>query len=211
MFRRKGIGVERPRHVSTGGGPALALSVLFAFTLVACGTGLSWQEMARQPRYEPFEQSDFFPDGQSARPAVPGTMPRGLVQDDELLFTGKVGAADATVLPMPVDLELLERGQERFNIYCSPCHGQTGYGNGLVVQRGFSAPPSFHVDRLRAAPVGHYFNVITNGFGAMPSYGDEVQVRDRWAIIAYIRALQLSQNATIDDVPPGERDKLGGQ
>jgi hypothetical protein len=184
----------------------LALSVVLL--AAGCSSNLTLQKMGTQPRYDPLAPSDF-PDGQSARPLVPDTVARGHMQDDLLLFTGKVGNQDATVFPFPITRDVLARGQGRFNIYCAPCHGQTGGGNGMIVQRGFTAPPTFHQDRLRTAPVGHYFDVMTNGFGAMPSYAAQIPVRDRWAIIAYIRALQLSQHATIDDVPPDQRNDLG--
>ncbi len=185
----------------------LALSVvLFA---VGCSSNLTLQKMGDQPRYDPLAPSSFFPDGQSARPVLTGTIARGHAQDDTLLNTGKVGNQDATVFPFVITRDVLSRGQERFNIYCAPCHGQTGSGDGMIVQRGFTAPPTFHQDRLRNAPVGHFFDVMTNGFGAMPSYAAQIPVQDRWAIIAYIRALQLSQHATINDVPPEQRNNLG--
>lgn len=186
----------------------LALSLVF-IAATGCSPNLTLQKMGTQPRYAPLAPSDLFPDGQSARPPVPGAIARGHTQDDPLLFTGKVGNQDAAVFPFPITREVLSRGQDRFNIYCAPCHGQTGEGNGIVVQRGFSPPPSFHQDRLRNAPVGHFFDVMTNGFGAMPSYASQIPVADRWAIIAYIRALQLSQHAPIDDVPPDQRNNLG--
>ncbi len=186
----------------------LALSVVLLVS-AGCSSNLTLQKMGTQPRYEPLAPSDLFPDGQSARPPVPGALARGHTQDDPLLFTGKVGNQDATVFPFPITRDVLARGQERYNIYCAPCHGQTGGGSGMIVQRGFTAPPTFHKDRLRNAPVGHLFDVMTNGFGAMPSYATQIPVADRWAIIAYIRALQLSQHATIDDVPPDQRNNLG--
>ncbi len=186
---------------------AVALLLLIA---VGCNQNMTFQIMGTQPKYLPLAPGDMFPDGQSARPVVPGTIARGHLQDDVLLYTGKQGSNDSTVFPYPVTKDVLLRGEERFNIYCSPCHGETGMGNGLVVQRGFTPPPSLHDDRLRNAPVGHFFDVITNGFGAMPSYATQIPVMDRWDIIAYIRALQLSQHATINDVPPDQRSKLGG-
>jgi hypothetical protein len=166
--------------------------------------------MRAQPKYFWDRSSSLFPDGTSDRPLVPDTQPRGDLRDDTLLFTGKnPDGTDATVFPFPITMPVLQRGQERFNIYCAPCHGTLGTGGGVVVARGFTTPPTFHSDRLRNAPVGHFFDVITNGFGAMPDYSAQVAPRDRWAIIAYIRALQLSQNATINDVPPAERSRLG--
>src|SRR5205814_4402060 len=156
----------------------------------------------------PLRESTFFADLRSARPLVPGTVARGQLREDSLLFTGKTNGADATVFPFPIDAAVMARGQERFNIYCSPCHGRTGQGDGMIVRRGYRRPPTYHQDRLRSAPVGHFFDVITNGFGAMPEYAAQIKVDDRWAIAAYIRALQLSQHATMSDVPAAERDKL---
>jgi mono/diheme cytochrome c family protein len=170
------------------------------------------QKMAVQPSYRPYQPSDIFADGTSARPVPADTVARGHLQDDTLLFTGKdASGQDSTQFPFAVTRAVLERGQQRFNIYCAPCHGPDGDGDGVVVQRGFNRPPTYHSDRLRQAPVGHFFQVISNGFGAMPSYADQVPVNDRWAIVAYIRALQLSQHATIDDVPPDAATQLEQQ
>jgi mono/diheme cytochrome c family protein len=166
------------------------------------------QDMHDQPRYTALQESTFFADTLSARPLVAGTVARGHLNDDTLLYAGKQGTTDATVFPFPVDDKVMARGQERFNIYCSPCHGRTGMGDGMVVRRGYRRPPSFADDRLRSAPVGHFFDVITNGFGAMPDYAAQVKPADRWAIIAYVRALQLSAHATLDDVPAADRSKL---
>jgi mono/diheme cytochrome c family protein len=164
--------------------------------------------MHDQPKYLPLRQSAFFNDARSARPVVDGTVARGHLHDDDLLYAGKSNGADATMFPFRVDGPLMARGQERFNIYCSPCHGRTGQGDGMVVRRGYRHPPSFHQDRLRDAPVGHFFDVITNGFGAMPDYAAQIRAEDRWAIVAYVRALQLSGHATLADVPSSERDKI---
>jgi mono/diheme cytochrome c family protein len=166
------------------------------------------QDMHDQPKYIPLRQSTFFADQRSARPLVPGTVARGQLHDDPLLYTGKVDGADATVFPFPIDDKAMTRGRERFDIYCSPCHGRTGQGDGMVVRRGYRKPPSYHQDRLRDAPVGHFFDVMTNGFGAMPDYAAQISVADRWKIAGYIRALQLSEHATMDDVPPAERSNL---
>ncbi len=168
------------------------------------------QDMHDQPKYQPLEASAFFGDGRSARPPVQGTVARG---DDELraddhLYLGKVNGVDVETFPFPITAEVLARGRERYDIFCTPCHGAVGDGNGMVVRRGYRRPPSLHEDRLRQAPPGHYFDVMTNGFGAMADYAAQVRVRDRWAIIAYIRALQLSQNATISDVPAEARQEL---
>ncbi len=173
------------------------LLVASMLLLVACN-----QKMGTQPEYRAYQPGD-------ARAVPADTVALGHLQDDALLFTGKdANGQDSTVFPYPITRDVLEHGRERFNIYCVPCHGPTGDGDGLVVQRGFNAPPSYNTDRLRQAPVGHFFDVITNGFGAMPSYADQVPVNDRWAIIAYIRALQLSQNAPLSDVPPDGQAQL---
>jgi mono/diheme cytochrome c family protein len=166
------------------------------------------QDMHDQPKYIPLRESTFFNDARSARPFVAGTVARGQLHEDALLYTGKVNNADATVFPFAIDARRMARGQERFNIYCSPCHGRTGLGDGMIVRRGYRRPPTFHQDRLRDAPVGHFFDVITNGFGAMPDYAAQVKVEDRWAIAAYIRALQLSEHATVADVPADRRNSL---
>jgi mono/diheme cytochrome c family protein len=169
------------------------------------------QDMHDQPRYKPFAKSDFFPDQQrSARPRVPGTVARGQLREDATLDTGKVGTAFVPAVPLPIDLPLLQRGEQRYRIYCAPCHGQVGRGDGMIVKRGYRPPPSLHIDRLRAEPAGYHFDVITNGFGAMPDYAAQVGVKDRWAIVAYVRALQLSQHASVADVPADRRAELGG-
>jgi mono/diheme cytochrome c family protein len=151
--------------------------------------------MHNQPKYRPLRPTTFFRDGSSARPLVDGTVARGTLKEDEAFFTGKVGASLVRELPIAVDEKVMNRGEERFNIFCAPCHDRTGSGRGMVVQRGYRQPPSFHDPRLRAAEVGHFFDVMTNGFGAMPDYKVQISPRDRWAIVAYIRALQLSQPA----------------
>ena len=171
--------------------------------LVACQ-----QKMADQPRYKPLAKSGFFGDERSARPAVEGTVPRGALQADEHFYAGKVKGKEAETFPFAVTQATLRRGQERFNIYCSPCHDRTGSGQGLVVRRGFRAAASFHSEKLRQAPPGHFFDVITHGFGAMPDYAEQIAPEDRWAITAYIRALQLSQRAQLADVPENERRRL---
>lgn len=163
-----------------------------------------------QPEYRGFEGSSFFSDGRSARPMVIGTVARGHLRTDELMYTGKINGVEADEFPFPITAKDLERGRERYNIYCTPCHDYTGSGNGMIVQRGFPPPPSYHIDRLMKAPAGHFFRVITEGYGTMFSYADRVSPEDRWRIAAYIRALQLSQHATLNDVPAAERDKLAG-
>jgi mono/diheme cytochrome c family protein len=183
----------------------LRLCVLCLLCVVVPGCR---QDMHDQPKYVPLRQSSFFNDARSARPVVEGTVARGQLHDDELMYTGKVNGEDTSLFPMRVDAAVMARGQERFNIYCSPCHGRTGLGDGMVVRRGYRRPPSMHQDRLRNAPVGHFFDIMTNGFGAMPDYAAQIRVEDRWAIIAYIRALQLSEHATIADVPPTDRGRI---
>lgn len=164
--------------------------------------------MHDQPKYIPLRESTFFRDDRSARPLVEGTVARGQLHDDELLYTGKVQGEDSPVFPFAVDAPVMARGQERFNIYCAPCHGRTGQGDGMIVRRGYRRPPSLHQDRLRDAPAGHFFDVITNGFGAMPDYAAQVRAEDRWAIVAYVRALQLSEHAALADVPAADRNKV---
>jgi mono/diheme cytochrome c family protein len=168
------------------------------------------QDMHDQPRYKPLAKSTFFDDHRSARPRVPGTVARGRLAGDEAMETGKVGTGFVAAVPVAIDMKLLERGQDRYRIYCAPCHGQAGRGDGIIVRRGYRPPPSFHIDRLRAQPAGYYFDVMTAGFGAMPDYADKLSVADRWAIVGYVRALQLSQNATVADVPAERRGELHG-
>ncbi|MGE0682669.1 MAG: cytochrome c [Candidatus Binatia bacterium] len=168
------------------------------------------QDMHDQPKFKTYRADPFFADGRSARPLVAGTVARGNLQADEHLYQGKENGGPAKNFPFPITEQVLLRGQERFNIYCSPCHSQLGDGQGMIVQRGLKQPPSFHIERLREAPVGYFFTVITSGFGVMYDYSDRVAPEDRWAIIAYIRALQLSQHATLQDVPAEERQKLTG-
>jgi mono/diheme cytochrome c family protein len=178
--------------------------------LLLVGVGCR-QDMHNQPKYQPFEESDFFENGISSRVPVEGTVARGQLRADTHLYTGRSGDGAqqwATTFPFEVTAEALDRGQQRFDIYCSVCHDRTGSGNGMVVQRGFRRPPTFHQDRLREAPVGYLFDVITNGFGAMPDYRAQIRTEDRWLIVAYLRALQLSQNAGPDDVPADQRPLL---
>ena len=162
-------------------------------------------DMHVQPRYNPLAKSDFFPDMRSARPLVEGTVAQGEQRVDTYFYTGKIGNNPGESMPFPVTREVLARGRERFNVYCSPCHSRVGDGNGFVPSRGFARrPPSYHIERLRKAPIGYFFDVMTNGFGIMQDYSAQVSPRDRWCIAAYIRALQLSQNATSADVPKGQ-------
>lgn len=171
-------------------------------------TGACRQQMADQPAYRPLTPSNFFGDNRSARPLVAGTVARGQLREDEHLYQGVSGGALATTFPFEVTRAVIERGRERYNIYCAHCHSRTGDGLGVIVKRGYRKPPSFHIDRLRQAPPGHFFDVITNGFGAMPSHSYEVPVRDRWAITAYIRALQTAYQGTLAELPGDVREKL---
>ena len=161
------------------------------------------QDMARQPKDRPLWPSDFFADGRSARPLVENTVARGSLENDAL-FVPK----DSNAFPLPINMQLVERGQNRYNIFCSPCHGLQGDGNGLVAVRGMKHPPSYHQDRLRQVPNGYIYDVITNGFGVMLDYSAQIPPRDRWAIVAYVRALQLSRNAKLSDLPPDVREKV---
>ena len=152
--------------------------------------------------------SDFFADGRSQRELPQNTVPRGFLRDDTYFYTGKVGENVGLVFPVPITPEVLARGEQRFNVYCTPCHSAVGDARGMIVMRGFKQPTSFHDERLRNAPVGYFFDVITNGFGSMPDYAAQITPADRWAVIAYVRALQLSQNASLDEVPPQERGRM---
>lgn len=190
-------------QIGSAGAAWRIITLCLLVSLAACR-----QDMHDQPRYEPLEASAFFEDGRSARQPVTGTVARGQLQADTHFYTGRVNGEPVTTFPFQITQEVLKRGQERYNIFCSPCHDRVGNGEGMVVRRGFRRPPSFHIDRLREAPVGHFFDVITNGFGAMYDYAARIPPRDRWAIIAYIRALQFSQRATLADVPEAEIHQL---
>lgn len=159
-------------------------------------------------RVKPLQESRFYPDRQSSRPLVEGTVPRGYVKEDELLYTGKVDGKLADVFPFQVTKEVVERGENRYNTFCSPCHGRLGDANGMIVQRGFPRPNSFHADSIRAKPAGHYFDVMTHGFGRMYDYSASVPVKDRWAIIGYIRALQLSRRVMVNELSETERQRI---
>jgi cytochrome c553 len=166
------------------------------------------QDMHDAPRYNPLRASVFFANGSSARPLLTNTVARGQLREDRHLYEGIVDGKPAETFPFPITDEVMRRGQERFTVFCTPCHGRTGEGNGMIVQRGFRQPPSYMEDRLRNAPVGYFFDVMTHGFGAMQDYASQLPVADRWAIAAYIRALQYSQRATVDDVPADHRADL---
>jgi mono/diheme cytochrome c family protein len=183
---------------------------VLTLVVVVLGVSLSAcrQDMHDAPRYEPLEATTFFPNGSASRIPVVNTVARGQLNDDRHLYEGVVDGRPAETFPMPVTAEVMARGRERFDVFCSPCHGSTGVGNGMIVQRGFRQPPSFHDDRLRNAPVGYYFDVMTHGFGAMQDYAAQISVTDRWAIAAYLRALQTSRSATVADVPADRRADL---
>lgn len=175
--------------------------VLIVMTTSACRL-----DMHVQPRFNPLARNDFFADQRSARPLVEGTVARGDLRADAYFYTGKIDNNPGDYFPFPVDETVLARGRERFNVFCAPCHSRLGDGNGFIPSRGFPRkPPSYHIERLRKAPVGYFFDVMTNGFGLMPDYASQIPPKDRWAIVAYIRALQLSQNAKLADVPKGQK------
>jgi mono/diheme cytochrome c family protein len=180
-----------------------AVLVLLAAAVTACR-----QDMHDQPKYRPLRGSELFADGRSARPLVEGTVARGTLREDAVLYTGKTAAGFVTEIPVPVTAELLARGQSQYQVFCTPCHGRTGRGDGMVVQRGFKKPSSYHIDRLRQMPIGYFYDVISIGFGAMSDYAAQVPPQDRWAIAAYIRTLQLSQYAPASDVPGQKRAEL---
>jgi len=179
-------------------------AILLFFLLVSCR-----QQMADQSRYEPMEESALFRDGTSARPIPAGAVARGLLNADDHLYRGIVDRQPSRTFPFEITRDVLERGRERYDIFCSPCHDYIGTGKGMVVIRGFRrSPPSFHIERMRETPPGHFFDVITNGFGAMNDYAMQIGPRDRWAIIAYIRALQLSQNASMQQLGGSDRREI---
>src|SRR6266702_3263781 len=178
----------------------LAACALF---LAGCNEELLRQDMANQPKNRPLSESDFFADGRSERPLIENTVARGSIANDELVVP-----KDSNAFPLPLDAKLLERGEARYRIYCTPCHGLQGDGNGMIVMRGMKRPPSYHQDRLRQAPNGYFYDNITNGFGQMMGYSAQIPPRDRWAIIAYVRALQLSRNAKVSDLPAELRNRI---
>lgn len=161
------------------------------------------QPMQDQPKFIPQRGTDFYTDGRSVRPQVENTVARGQLHEDAYFYTGLQDGKEGNAMPFPVTMQVLQRGQERFNIYCTPCHSRVGNGAGMIVQRGYRPAGNFHTPRLMAAPLGHFFTVMTHGYGAMPDYAAQVTPQDRWAIVAYIKALQLSQNATPADAAPG--------
>src|SRR6202789_4442266 len=192
---RQGSGIR-----DQGLGKALA-AVMLAATALLAGCR---QDMQDQPKFYPQRGTTLFADGRSVRPQVENTVARGQLHEDSYFYTGMTGGAEGSTMPFPVTLDVLKRGQERYNIYCSACHSRVGNGVGMIVQRGYTKAGNFHTARLQAAPLGHFFSVITNGYGAMPDYSAQLTPADRWAVVAYIKALQLSQDATQADVPSGE-------
>jgi cytochrome c553 len=201
-----------PRHGQAPFGRTLSRSLtiacLGAVGMLLLGCRL---DMHLQPKYLPYEPTDFFADGRSERQPIPGTVARGQLRLDELFYTGRENGVVANKFPFPITRADLERGRERFNVYCTPCHDYTGSGRGMIVQRGFPQPPSYHIQRLRDAPAGHFYEVITDGFGVMYSYAARIEPADRWRVAAYIRVLQVSQSATIQDVPADQRQNLTQQ
>lgn len=187
------------------GARARRLACVGALGVLLAGCRL---DMHVQPKYKTYDPTDFFGDGRSERQPVAGTVARGQLRTDELLYTGKENGVLANKFPFPITRVDIERGRERYNIYCSPCHDYTGTGRGMIVQRGFPPPPSYNIDRLRQTPAGHFFDVMTNGLGSMYSYAARIEPEDRWRIAAYIRVLQASERATLQDVPEPERSKL---
>ena len=180
-----------------------AIAALCGLVLTGCGESTLRQDMANQPRQNPLSPAPIFADGRSARPIVDNTVARGATQEDALLVP-----KDSNAFLLPLTAELLQRGQQRYTIFCTPCHGIQGDGMGMIAVRGMKHPPSYHQDRLRNEPTGYIYDVITNGFGAMYGYSAQIPPRDRWAIIAYLRALQLSRNAQATDLPAELREKL---
>ncbi|MCH7681976.1 cytochrome c [candidate division KSB1 bacterium] len=176
--------------------------------IVSLGATQCRQDMHDQPRFEALEANAFFSDGRASRPSIKGTVARGHLKLDKHFYTGKVDGELVATFPFPITEDVLKRGRERYNIFCTPCHDGTGSGNGMIVQRGFRPPPSFHIERLRGVPVGHFFDVMTSGLGAMYDYADRVSPRDRWAIAAYIRVLQRSQNMPVEDVAENIQKEL---
>ncbi len=202
--------IEAMRHLSQHIKRFVILLPMLAMVLSGCYQGRPSQKtpihinpnMDSQPKYEAMERSEFFDNNATMRVPVEGTVPRGWLRENVEYFTGKNEDGEVIdQIPVDITLPMLQRGHERYNIYCSPCHGAVGDGQGIIVKRGYVPPPTFHADRLRGIEDGHIFDVITNGLRNMPAYRHQIPVEDRWAILAYFRALQRSQNASADDVP----------
>jgi hypothetical protein len=185
----------------------MAVKRVGAFGMLAVSLLLAGcrQDMQDQPKFVPQRGTTFYADGRSVRPQVVGTVARDQMHESEYFYTGMVSGKEGDGFPMALTPEVMQRGQERYNIYCTPCHSRVGNGDGMIVQRGYRPAGDFHTDRLRNAPLGHFFNVMTNGYGAMPDYAAQLTVEDRWAVVAYIRALQLSQDAKPSDAVPGAK------
>lgn len=186
----------------------LRASCVWVIGLAALSMTGCMRDMQNQPKYKNLRGSDFFANGQSVRAQEEGTLAQGQLRQDPHFFEGKVNGEFVKNFPIPVDRPLLERGRERFDIFCAVCHGKTGEGDGMVVQRGFPTPPSYHIDRLRESPDGYFYDVITNGFGRMYGYASEIEPRDRWAIVAYVRALQRSRHTALGELSEAEREAL---
>jgi mono/diheme cytochrome c family protein len=186
-------------------GRALLAALLACAGMVASGCR---QDMHDQPKYKVNGWSNFFPDHRNNRPLVPNTIARGRLHDDDLLYRGRIDGKFAEVYPMAITADVLERGRQRYAIYCLPCHSPEGDGNGIAVQRGMKRPPSYHIERLQKVTPGYLYDVITNGFGSMYDYADRINVQDRWAIVAYVQTLQASQNTQFDQLTPVEQDRL---
>jgi mono/diheme cytochrome c family protein len=195
--------ITSPRCLMISASRILAIACAAAALSFSAGCQYLRQDMADQPKNRPLSPSDFFADGRSQRPLVENTVARGSIADDALAVP-----KDSNAFPLPVNWALLERGEERYNIFCSPCHGLQGDGNGMIAMRGVKRPPTYHQERLRQSPSGYFYDVISNGFGQMYSYSAQIPPRDRWAIVAYVRALQLSRNAKASELPADLREKL---
>ena len=183
-------------------GSRVALLAASAAVLLLAGCRADMQD---EPKFFPQRGTTFYPDGRSVRPQVANTVARGQLHQDTYYYTGLQDGKEGNVMPFPVTMEVLQRGQERYNIYCTPCHSRVGNGAGMIVQRGYRPAGNFHTPRLMSAPLGHFFNVMTNGYGAMPDYSAQLSPQDRWAVVAYIKALQLSQDAKPADAEPGAK------
>ena len=192
-----------PEHVRLCVMPMLIILLLLTLPIGGCR-----QQMADQPHQRPLEVSNFFDDRMASRPIEPGTVARTGREENSYLLSGKIDGKLADAFPFEITMDMLKRGQERYEIFCSPCHDRLGTGQGMIVRRGFTPARSFHDLRLRDAPAGHYFEIMTQGFGPMPSYANQLSEQDRWAVIAYIRALQFSRNAKVSELPPEDRAKL---
>jgi mono/diheme cytochrome c family protein len=201
-------GTNPEDRIPRGGAPGGRALPMILIAMAMFGLASCRPDMMNQPKAKALSESDFFSNGTNARQPPAHTVAQGDAREDAAFYTGQTNGTYVTQLPVKLTRDLMIRGRNRFDAICAECHDRTGSGNGMIVQRGFPQPPSFHVDRLRNAPIGHFFDVITNGYGVMYSYATRVEPEDRWAIAAYIRALQLGHNATSSDVDPAERATL---